>query len=161
MANPAGTGDARDFDFILGDWKVSHRRLNERLCGCTDWTEFEGTASTRAILGGLGNVEDNLLGFPEGEVRAAAFRSFDPQARQWAIWWLDGRAPHRLDVPVIGGFRDGVGEFHADDVLGDRPIRVRFRWRVNAGGHPHWEQAFSADGGVSWETNWTMQFVRR
>ncbi len=149
-----------DFDFIIGRWRVRHRRLDARLCGCTAWTEFDGTNTTRKILGGLGNVEDNLLGFPDGAVRAAAFRSFDPATRRWAIWWLDGRYPHRLDVPVVGSFSAGVGTFYADDVFEGRPIRIRFIWKVNAGNDPTWEQAFSADAGATWETNWTMRFER-
>jgi len=70
-----------DFDFMIGEWRVNHRRLNSRLTGCTDWTEFKGTSSTRTILGGFGNVEDNILMFPEGEVSAAAFRSFNEPRR--------------------------------------------------------------------------------
>lgn len=148
------------FDFIIGRWRVAHRRLNARLQGCTEWTEFAGTSSTHKILGGFGNLEDNVLHFPDGDVRAAALRSYDPQTQAWAIWWLDARAPHHLDTPVVGGFSDGVGTFFADDTLDGRPIKVRFLWRVNPGAHPTWEQAFSADGGASWETNWTMTFVR-
>lgn len=149
-----------DFDFIIGDWQVRHRRLNSRLTGCTEWTEFDGTSCTRHILGGFGNVEDNVLNFPEGPVRAAAFRSFDSESQSWSIWWLDGRAPHRLDVPVIGSFVKNVGVFYANDMLEGRPIKVRFTWHPNSGGNPQWEQAFSGDGGSSWETNWTMEFRR-
>ncbi len=149
-----------DFDFIIGDWSVLHRRLDSRLTGCTEWTEFSGTSSTRKILEGWGNVEDNVLHFPDGKVRAAAFRSFDPLLRAWSIWWLDGRAPHRLDVPVVGEFKDGLGVFMADDVLAGRAIKVRFTWDPGSSGHPRWEQAFSCDGGGSWETNWTMDFRR-
>jgi hypothetical protein len=155
------TSSPNDFDFIIGHWRVHHRRLNARLCGCIEWTEFPGSNTTRKILGGLGNVEDNLLGFPDGEVRAAAFRSFDPVTRTWAIWWLDGRAPHHLDVPVVGGFSHGEGTFFADDTFDGKPIRIRFIWKVNAGSNPTWEQAFSPDGGGTWETNWTMEFTRR
>jgi hypothetical protein len=149
-----------DFDFIIGDWQVRHRRFKYRHTGCTQWTEFAGKSSTRKILGGFGNVEDNVLHFPDEEVQAAAFRSFDPVAKTWAIWWLDGRAPHSLDVPVIGGFTDQVGTFFADDWLAGKPIKVRFTWRANLGGNPTWEQAFSGDAGASWETNWVMEFSR-
>lgn len=149
-----------DFDFVIGEWQVKHRRLNARLCGCVDWTSFEGQMSTRKILQGYGNVEDNILSFPEGEVRAAAFRSFDPKSGNWAIWWLDGRSPHELDVPVVGSFSNGIGTFLAESTLNNNPIKVRFIWKVNAGGSPTWEQAFSNDGGETWETNWHMKFER-
>ncbi len=150
-----------DFDFMVGDWKVRHRRLNARLTGCTEWTEFLGTSSTRKILGGYGNVEDNCLQFPEGEVRAAAFRSFNADTQEWAIWWLDHRVPHNLDVPVIGRFSGTVGTFFAQDMLHGRPITIRFIWRANPGANPIWEQAFTEDGGKTWETNWIMEFVRQ
>jgi hypothetical protein len=96
----------------------------------------------------------------EGDSGAVALRSYDPKTKTWAIWWLDGRSPHHLDTPVIGSFSGTVGTFLAHDVLDGRPIQVRFLWRTNPGAHPTWEQAFSADGGVTWETNWTMEFVR-
>jgi hypothetical protein len=150
----------RDFDFQVGDWRVSHRRLKDRLNGCVDWEEFDGASSMRLILGGHGNVEDNVVNLPAGSYRAIALRSFDPAACTWAIWWLDARAPHSLDVPVIGGFEDGVGVFYADDALNGRPIRVRFLWLDTNTDAPRWEQAFSPDGGATWETNWTMQFKR-
>lgn len=150
-----------DFDFVLGDWHVRHRRLKARLAGCTDWVEFDGEMSTRPILGGYGNVEDNLLRFPEGEFRAIALRAFDASTAQWRIWWLDGRFPDRLDVPVVGGFADGVGLFHANDTLDGRPIVVRFRWARIDADRLRWEQAFSPDDGATWETNWTMDFTRR
>jgi hypothetical protein len=160
--SPSNPGTApSDFDFIIGEWKVRHRRLSSRMTGCSDWVEFSGTSSTRKILGGFGNVEDNVLCFPDGEVRAAAFRSFDETSQQWAIWWLDGRAPHALDVPVVGRFRGPVGTFFANDSLDGQPVTVRFTWHANIGHHPRWEQAFSRDGGETWETNWVMEFVRR
>ena len=160
MPPSASTATPSDFDFIIGDWRVRHRRLNSRLTGCTDWTEFSGTSSTRKILGGFGNVEDNVLGFPDGEIRAAAFRSYNEITQDWAIWWLDGRIPHSLGVPVIGRFSGPVGTFFANDSLECQPITVRFTWHANLGHNPRWEQAFSGDGGKTWETNWIMEFVR-
>jgi hypothetical protein len=150
-----------DFDFIIGDWHVHHRRLNSRLAGCTEWSEFTGTSSTHKILEGFGNVEDNVLNFPDGQVRAAAFRAYNEKSNEWAIWWLDGRAPHNLDVPVVGQFNGPIGTFLANDTLDGKPIIVRFTWNANPGGSPRWEQALSGDNGKNWETNWIMDFIRR
>jgi len=91
---------AQDFDFLHGHWRVEHHRLRERLCGCTDWDRFDGTCTAQPLLGGHGNVDDNLLHLPGGSYRAARTAS------------------------------------------------------------PHWEQAFSAHGGTTWEVNWTMRFHR-
>ena len=151
---------AHDFDFLLGRWQVRHRRLRERLAGCDDWQLFDGSCSAQPLLGGHGNVDDNVLDLPGGAYRAVSLRSFDAGSGLWAIWWLDGRRPHALDAPVLGGFESGVGTFYADDVFDGRPIRVRFRWDDTTTAAPHWAQAFSTDGGAGWETNWTMTFAR-
>lgn len=151
---------SKDFDFEFGRWVVRHRRLKERLVGSDDWEDFDGTSEARPILGGNGNVEDNVLHFPTGSYRAAAIRSFDTTLNKWAIWWLDSRGPHTLDVPVIGQFENGVGAFYAEDTFGGRPIRVRFLWLDTHTDCPRWEQAFSVDDGKTWETNWVMAFSR-
>jgi len=156
---PAGA-PPRDFDFLFGSWRVRHRRLKERLAGCTEWEEFDGTCTCRPLLEGSGNVDDNVLELPEGTYRGVGLRSFDAETKTWAIWWLDSRRPHVLDVPVIGRFQDGVGTFEADDTLRGQPIRMRFTWSRVTPRSAHWEQAFSPDGGKTWETNWRMEFTR-
>jgi hypothetical protein len=157
---PDATDRSKDFDFEIGSWRVRHRRLRKRLAGCTEWEEFDGTADMRTVLGGCGNIEDNLLALPGGAYRAIAIRSYDSASGAWAIWWLSSSDPHVLDVPVIGRFVDGVGSFYADDSLHGQPVRLRFLWLRTETVSPRWEQAMSSDGGVSWETNWTMDFVR-
>ena len=160
MAASHSIAGSSDFDFIIGRWKVQHRRLKERLAGNHEWVEFEGTCTAHKILGGLGNVDDNTLELPAGTYHAVTLRAFDPDSRRWSIWWLDGRTPGQLDPPVVGGFENGVGTFYADDTFNSRPIRVRFLWTQVTSGAPRWEQAFSADAGANWETNWTMDFAR-
>jgi hypothetical protein len=150
-----------DFDFVIGDWRVRHRRLKERLAHCQEWEAFDGATSTRKILGGFGNLEEQRIGLPDGEYRAVALRSYQPATNTWSIWWLDGRFPDRLDVPVVGSFTDGVGTFFADDTFAGMPIKIRFVWRCIGPDELQWEQAFSPDGGVSWETNWVMAFYRQ
>jgi hypothetical protein len=148
---------ARDFDFLVGSWRVSHRRRAKWLAQCEDWIEFDGTMRLQLVLGGGANVDDNEISLPSGRYRAVTLRSFDPATKQWSIWWLDGRWPNRLDTPVVGAFVEGVGTFYADDVYQDRPVRIRFLWNTSA---CTWEQAFSDDNGASWETNWVMRFTR-
>ena len=117
-----------DFDFLVGDWQVHHRRLKERLAGSTEWVEFDGTQSTRPALGGAGNVSENWFDMPGGAYRGVSVRSFDAKSGQWAIWWLDGRDPARaLDPPLKGRFAN-AGTFYADDTFNGRPIRVRYIW---------------------------------
>jgi hypothetical protein len=149
-----------NWDFLIGRWSVHHRRLRERLAGCHEWIEFEGTCVTRKVLGGAGNMDDNLLNFPEGAYRAVTLRAYDAQAKTWSIWWLDSRDPGHLDPPLVGRFENGLGLFYADHNFNGKPIRVRFRWTELSSGSPRWEQAFSDDGGKSWETNWTMDFTK-
>lgn len=150
---------ADGFDFLSGDWSVRHRRLDRRLAGCADWMEFTGRTVVERILGGLGNIDDNVLDLPQGPYRAATVRKFDPASGLWSIWWFDARYPG-LEPPVQGRFEDGVGTFLGDDVFEGRPIRVRFLWSGITARTARWEQAFSTDGGLTWETNWTMDFER-
>jgi len=150
-----------DFDFVIGDWVVRHRRLKERLSNCNEWVEFDGEMSTQKILGGFGNLEDNILRLNDEIFRAIALRSYDQSTKKWSIWWLDGRLPSQIDVPVVGEFIDGVGTFFANDTFQEIPIIVRFIWRQIDQNLLHWGQAFSADAGDTWETNWTMEFRRQ
>ena len=151
---------AADFDFLIGSWRVAHRRLKDRLAGSRTWVAFPGTTVVRKTLGGQGNVDDNVLERPGGAYCAMTLRVFDPQTDRWSIWWFDGRYPTSLDAPMVGRFEAGVGTFHADDTFEGRSVRVRFRWTSPEPDRPHWEQAFSIDDGVTWETNWTMDFAR-
>ena len=164
-AQPQGTelasaSSSHDFDFLIGNWVVQHRKLKRRLAHSDDWETFSGTCEMKTLLGGSANVDDNLLETAEGAYRAASMRAFDSGTRKWSIWWLDSRQPSHLDAPVVGEFRNGVGTFFADDTWEGRPIRVRFIWSDITPNSARWQQAFSADNGQTWETNWIMEFKR-
>ena len=75
---------------------------------------------------------------------------------------LLGRQPalRRLDPPVFGSFADGIGIFEGADTLEGRPVRRALHLVARDAREPRWEQAFSADGGQTWETNWIMDFTR-
>ena len=154
------TDHAHDFDFLIGKWRVHHWRLKDRLAGSHEWVEFEGESRLWMTMDGHGTVDDNLIGLPDGPYRAVGIRGYDPKTQTWAIWWLDARNPHYMEPPVIGNFQNGVGTFEGDDTFRGKPIKVRFTWSRITPNSAHWEQAFSPDGGKSWETNWKMDLTR-
>jgi len=148
-----------DFDFWFGKWDVRNRRLARRLVGSDDWDEFDSKVAASALPGGLGNEDVFCTEYGGGFV-GMSFRFFDPETGQWSIYWADSRRPGLLDPPVIGSFSGDVGIFEGEDMFEDRPIRVRFTWSGVMTPTPRWEQAFSDDGGETWETNWVMDFRR-
>ncbi len=148
-----------DFDFLIGTWKVHHRRLVERLKGSTDWEEFDGDTVDRKIMDGLGNLDENILHRNTGSIHAISLRVFNPQSKEWSIHWSTNLTG-ALEVPMIGGFQDGRGEFYSQEVFEDRHIYNRFIWSKIRANSCQWEQAFSMDGGKTWETNWMMEFER-
>lgn len=147
-----------DFDFIHGRWQVQNERLRERLAGSEDWEVFNATDECRPLLGGIGNLEEFHTAW-NGGYEGLALRLYDIASRQWRIYWSSNRSGV-LDPPVSGCFEEGVGTFHGEDVHEGQPVRVRFLWSHSSANIAHWQQAFSADGGATWETNWHMWFRR-
>jgi hypothetical protein len=158
----AVTDHSHDFDFLVGKWRVHHWRLKERLANSHDWIEFEGTSQLWLTLNGHGTVDDNYIGLPSGPYRAMGFRCYDPKTQMWRIWWLDERDPVNTvaSPPVMGNITDGAGVFESPDTFNGKPIVVRYTWSKITHNSAHWEQAFSPDGGKTWETNWRMDLTR-
>jgi hypothetical protein len=152
---------ARDFDFLHGSWNIVSRRLTARLVGGTEWEEFPATGTCFPTLGGLGNVDDFTPEWPghDGYI-GQTFRFFDLIERRWSIYWAD-TVTGRLQPPVHGTFTDGIGTFYGEDDCNGIPVIARFIWSRITPTSALWEQAFSVDGGATWEDNWTMSFTRR
>ena len=146
-----------DFDFLTGTWDVANRRLKVRHCGSDDWDAFPGRSIVRPHLQGMANVDE--IAFPTKGWSGLTIRLFDVEARRWGIWWVNSR-DGRLQAPVFGAFAGDVGEFFGEDLDEGRAVRVRYRWTRNGTDAAGWEQAFSPDDGLTWETNWVMDLQR-
>jgi hypothetical protein len=158
----AGTlGSIHDFDFFVGFWTVHHRRLKKRLAGNDDWEEFEGATTCQSLLGGVVNLNESFARRAGGPTRGLGLRAFDARTGVWADWYLSGSDPLNLGAPGLGRFEDGVGTFLSDETFEGRPIKVRGQFRSLSLDLAQWEQAFSPDGGASWETNWIMRYSRK
>jgi len=149
----------KDFDFFIGRWQVHHKKLKERLKRSTSWDIFAGTVVTRAVWGGKANMDqfEGINGAGEGQ--GMTLRLYDPKSQQWSLYWANS-INGTLEKPTIGGFKEGRGEFYNQDSFEGKSIFVRFIWSNITPTSCHWEQAFSEDGGKSWETNWIMDFTR-
>lgn len=144
---------AHDFDWEIGAWRTHLRRLQNPLSGSNAWVEYEGTSIVHGFLDRRANlVELNVEG-PAGRIEGVSLRLFNPQTQQWSLHYAGIRSGE-LTPPVVGAFHNGRGEFYADDTLNGRPIRVRFIISDITENSARFEQAFSADGGQTWEVNW-------
>ena len=146
-----------DFSFLYGEWTVRNRRLNERLAGSTEWTEFTAVQKAWPLMEGIGNVDEMVT----PEWTGVSFRLFDLARQVWAIYWTTNRDGVLGTPPAEGSFEGDVGNFYNDEDYEGTPIRVRLRWTKTDPEAPRWEQAFSTDRGETWETNWVMDFPRR
>lgn len=153
-------GSIHDFDFFVGSWTVRHRRLKKRLAGNDDWETFDGTTTCQSLLGGLVNLNESQAQRPSGPTRGLGLRAYDARTGVWADWYLSGADPLNLGEPGLGQFENGVGTFLSDETFEGRPIKVRGRFTSLSPDQAQWEQAFSPDGGATWETNWVMRYSR-
>jgi hypothetical protein len=94
-----------------------------------------------------------------GPTHGYTLRLFDVKSKEWSIYWAAG-ASCLLDVPMIGKFKDGIGEFYSHETWESKHIFCRFTWSKITTNSAQWEQAFSIDGGQTWETNWVNTFER-
>jgi len=146
------TSSVHDFDFLVGDWTLSNRKLKSRLTHSTEWIAFESRVEMHQILGGVGNIDkytDSASGQP---YEGVALRLFDTKTKLWRIYWADSNSG-ALDPPVVGSFESGIGHFFARDTYKGQSIIVVFRWDARNPRRPIWSQAFSTDDGKTWEWN--------
>jgi hypothetical protein len=150
---------AGDFDFLVGEWDGIQRRRKAWLADCDEWYEMKSVTRCWSVFGGAGNIDE--VHFPEQGFTGLTVRLRDVATGDWSIFWANSRDGILGVPPVTGRFENGVGRFYADEVLEGRAIRVRFTWSHITQDSARWEQAFSPDGGETWEANWTAEFTRR
>lgn len=154
-----GHDGQHDFDFLLGRWTVQLRKLKKPLSGSSEWVEGSGTAVVRPLWGGKANVDEVEVDLPSGHIQGMTLRLYSPATRRWSLYWVSQKDP-RVDVPTVGAFKDGRGEFYDEELWEGRKILVRYVWFNVTPRSAEFEQAFSADGGKTWEPNWYTKLTR-
>lgn len=160
---PAATKAVRDgqhdFDFHIGTWRTHLRRRVRPLTGSNEWVEMNGTTVVRKVWDGRANLVELDVEGPDGRFQGLSLRLYDPRSGQWSLNYANAADGH-LSVPTIGEFRDGRGEFYDQETINGRAVFVRFIISDITPESVHFEQAFSDDGGKTWEVNWIADDTR-
>jgi hypothetical protein len=156
---PTHRDGRHDFDFELGNWKTHIRRLVHPLTGSTTWSEYDGTSVVRKVWDGRANLLELEVTGPAGHIEGLSLRLYNPDSGQWSLNFSSS-AGGTLGQPTIGEFRNGRGEFYDQETIGGRAVLVRFVISEIRPDSAHFEQAFSIDGGKTWEVNWIATDTR-
>jgi hypothetical protein len=139
------------------------RRLQHPLTGSTTWTEMDGTTVNSKVWDGKANLAEVEADGPNGHLELLALRLFNPATKEWNVNFATsgvGELNTPTGRPIIGEFKNGRGEFYDQEPYNGRAILVRFRiWPITAESAES-EQAFSDDGGKTWEVNWINTYTR-
>jgi hypothetical protein len=164
QTNAAQAGTAyrdgqHDFDFEIGTWETHLKRLVHPLTGSQQWATYDGTTVVRKVWNGRANLVELEVDGQSGHMELLSLRLYNPQAHQWSLNVASSKGGS-LGVPTIGEFRNGRGEFIDQESYNDRMILVRFVISDITSDSCHFEQAFSDDGGKTWEINWIATDTR-
>jgi hypothetical protein len=158
VQTPAERDGQHDFDSLIGAWKYHLKRRLNPLTGSNTWVEFDGTGVCRRVWDGS-DLDQIEVDGPTGHIEGLTLRLYNPQSHQWRLYWAN-RKIGILDPPQIGEFKNGRGEFFAQDTINGKTILIRFVWTNMTTSTPHFEQSFSDDGGKTWEVNWITDQTR-
>ncbi len=161
-ATPQATAERdgqHDFDPLIGQWKFHLKHLVHPLAGSNEWVESEGTGACYKIWAGRAQLDTVELDGPSGHIEGLTLRTYDPQSHQWRLYWANSKTG-KLDPPQVGEFKNGRGEFYAQDTINGKTILIRYVWTKLTTNSPHFEQSFSDDGGKTWEVNWITDETR-
>jgi len=148
-----------DFDFEIGVWKTHLRRRVHPLTGSTTWIEYQGITVVRKVWNGRANLVELEADGPGGHFEGLNLRLYNPESHQWSLNFANSNSG-TLSQPTIGEFKNGRGEFFDQETVNGRAILVRFVISDITPNSCRFEQAFSDDGGKTWEVNWIATDTR-
>ena len=161
LTQTSGRDGAHDFDFDLGSWKTHSSRLLHPLTGAKDWADMDGETLVTRIWSGRANLAEYRADGPAGPVELLALRWYNPTSHQWNLDFATPGGVGVLGRPGVGEFTQGRGDFYDTEEINGRSVLIRFSiWGITADTAQS-EQAFSPDGGKTWEVNWINKYTRK
>lgn len=148
-----------DFDFNFGTWQTHIKHLVHPLMGSTKWVELNGTVTVRKLLNGRAQLEEIEADGPNGHWEGLTWFLYNPQSHQWTQSYANQK-DGTLNAPSIGEFKNGRGELFDQETFNDRSVLLRVVWSDITPDSHHFEEAFSDDGGKTWEPNFVATLTR-
>ncbi|RDS85139.1 hypothetical protein DWU98_02900 [Dyella monticola] len=157
--SPAPRDGQHDFDFEFGKWNTHVSMLAHPLTGSKTWVDYTGITVDHKIWNGVANLVELDMKNASSHLMLASLRLYNPATHQWGLYVVNSRSG-TLGTPTLGGFAHGRGVFYDKETWDGKPIVVRFVITPRSADAIHFEQAFSADEGKTWETNWIADDTR-
>lgn len=148
-----------DFDFNFGVWRTHIRRLAHPLSGSTDSIELNGTVTVRKIWNGRAQLEEIEADGPKGHWQGLTLFLYNPQSHQWSQTFANS-AMGTFAGTLTGEFKESRAELFSQDTFDGRSILVRGAWSEITPNAHRYEEAYSADGGKTWEAVFTADLTR-
>lgn len=142
-----------DFDWQLGHWSIHMQRMLHPLSAAESWTTYDGRVDVMKLWNGRANLAEIAVSGPSGPLQFLSLRLYDPRSHQWTLHFAHAGSD-AVSPPMYGSFKDGRGEFYDVEPVDGRSILARFVFDGIETGSSRDEQAFSEDGGRTWEVNW-------
>lgn len=156
---PALPAAQHGFDWQFGRWNIQMSRRVHPLSGSNERAEMTGTVDVEKIWNGRGNYALIDAAGSAMSAHILALRLYLPQTRQWTLSFTrEGRGT--LASPMYGTFRNGTGTFYDQDSVGGKVVIDRFRFFDATAKTARDDDAFSCDGGKTWENEWTNTHTR-
>jgi hypothetical protein len=159
-AQAAPQSGQQDFDWEIGTWDTQLKRLRQPLSGKTEWLDYAGTSVIKPLMDKRANVVELDVRGAAGQITGVSLRLYQPASGQWTLNFAN-LANGLLTDPMVGAFHQGQGTFYGQDTVDGRMVFVRFLIIPVSKDQWRFEQAYSADGGKNWETNWIAIDTRR
>jgi hypothetical protein len=151
---------AHDFDFNFGMWKSHITRLVHPLTESKESVELNGTVTVRKVWDGKAALEEMEADGPKGHWEGMSLFLYNPQSHEWSQTFINS-AQGVFAGALTGSFHDGRGELYSQDTAAGRVVLVRGTWSNIAPDSHRYEEAYSSDGGKTWQTVFTADLTRQ
>lgn len=151
---------SHDFDFNLGRWHTSIRRIADPFTAPAKVVALEGTVTVRPVWNGRALLEQIEADGPNGQWEGLTLFLYNPASGQWSQNYASAADGQFDGAPTIGEKRGDDIELYSQDTLGGRSILVRGLWsNIRPNSHDYTE-SYSSDGGRTWKPAFEARLTR-